>query len=333
MPLNLPYSVFGKVYDTDGTTLIGAGATVKIRNNTTNDILSATTNSNSEYALDCGNFTNGYDNTDKITVYSYAGNNYVETTFNISGNKHQFNLTLASVSDSTLIYLTTIQNIYDELDSITESDIPAVRVIRVIQRAESEIEERAGIKFSSNTATNEIYDINDKTTSFSPENTLTVENVGRNDYWNVQFSDRIYLRNRPIISVTTLQRNSAGASSTDSWETLTEQTGSGGDYVVTDEGKQAGYVDFVKNKPVFGKRKMRVTYTYGHSPTPKNVERLTTLMAVRDVVISKISRSFLDTAHGISLRGIMIDRSAAFAQYLDKINIEIDRLWMSIGMN
>lgn len=333
MPLNLPYPVYGKVYDTDGTTLMGAGVTVKIRNNTTNELSTTTTNSASEYALDCANFASGYDNTDKITVYTYSKNLYVETTFNISSNKHNYNLTLETVSDSTLINLTKVQFVYDELDSIGESDIPAIRIIRVIQRAESEIQEHSGISFSSQTATQEIYDINQYNTYFSPERLQEVSNVGRNDFWNVQEADRVYLRRRPIISITTLQRNTSSPSQSDSWETLTEQTGSGGDYVLTDEAKASGFIDFVSKKPVFGKRRMRITYKYGYADVPKNIERLATLMAVRDIVISKISNSFFSSVHPISLRGIMVDRTAAFAQYLSKINEEIDRLWVSIGFD
>lgn len=329
--LNLPYPVYGKVYDTNGA-LIGANTLVKLRNNRTNEITSGYTNSNSEYALDAANFSSGYDEDDSLTVYVFSKNSYDEETFLVSSNQHQFNINLVEVSDSTLIYYTTVQNVYDELDGVGATDISAIRVVKAIQRAESEIENRTGKKYTSTTVTQEVYDLNRFTNDMSPETQeFGFGDSGRLDYMWAPYRDRVWLKNKPVVSITTLQRNSAGANSTDSWETLTEQTGSGGDYVLTDEGKAAGYVEFVNKKPRWGKRAMRATYVWGYSTTPKNIEKLTTMMAVRDIILSKISRSFFDSSHPISLRGIMIDRNAAFATYLKSVNEEIDRLWMSIG--
>ena len=330
MALNLPYPVFGKVYDTSGT-LIGSGTLVKLRNDRTNEIITDYTNSASEYNLD-SNFASGYELTDYFTAYVFSQNAYVESTFLVSSNTHHFDLTLVEVEDSTLIHYTNIQRVFEELDDATSSDISARRIINTIQEAEREIEEKTGMKFSSTTVTQEIYDFNQYTTWQSPER---LEWIGteslRTDYFNIANRDRMQLRNRPIISITTLQRNTAGETSTDSWETLTEQTGSGGDYVLTESNKSAGFVDFIKNKPRNGKRAMRITYNYGYSTTPANVRRLTTLMAVKSIVMSKISRSFFDSPHAISLRGIMIDRTASQKSYMDMINNEIDRLWKGVG--
>lgn len=331
MPFNLPYPLFGLVYDTSSA-LIGSGTLVKARNNRTNELIQDYTNSSSEYVLDAANFSSGYDQNDTVTIYVFSKNAYAEQTVTLSSNLHNFNLTLETVSDSTLIYYTTVQYVWDELDGIGSSDVSAIRIVRSIQRAESEIENKAGRNFRSTTVTQEVYDFNQYNTWLSPEQLEFLGNHdGRNDYIFAHNRDRVQLRNRPIISITTLQRNTAGAASTDSWETLTENTGSSGDYVLTEEGKNTGFVDFVNKKPRYGKRAMRVTYVHGYSTTPKNVERLATLLAVRDVVLSKMSRSFFDAPHGISLRGIALDRNAAFAMYLKQINDEIDRLWVSVG--
>src|SRR3990167_9066647 len=122
MPLNLPYPIFGLVYNTDNS-LIGSGVLVKARNNSTGEITSQNTNGSSEYALDLANLTSGYELTDSITVYIYAQNAYVEETFLVSGNKHNFDLTLVEISDTTTISYTTVQNVFDELDGIAASDI------------------------------------------------------------------------------------------------------------------------------------------------------------------------------------------------------------------
>lgn len=331
MPINLPFPVFGRVYYT-ASALIGSGTLVKLRNNRTNEIVSDTTTSASEYALDGGNFASGYELTDSLTVYVFSKNAYVESTFLVSSDQHKFDLTLVEVADSTLISYTNIQRVFEELDDATSSDIGARRIVNTIQEAEREIEERTGMKFASTTVTQEIYDYNQYTAWKSPEALEFYGGMsGRNDYFNISVRDRIQLRNRPIISITTLQRNTAGENATDSWETLTEQTGTGGDYVLTEQLKSAGMIDFVKNKPRNGKRAMRITYKYGYDTTPANVRRLTTLLAVKSIVMSKISRSFFDSPHSISLRGIMIDRSQSQKSYMDMINNEIDRLWKSIG--
>ena len=332
MTLNLPYSIWGLVYNTDSS-LIGTGVLVKARNNTTGEIVSDNTNSSSEYALDLGNLTSGYELTDSITIYVYAQSAYVEYTFLVSSNLHHFDLTLVTLTDSTLIKgYTTVQRVYEELDDAGSSEVSARRVINALLEAEREIDERSGMSFSSTTTTQEIYDWNQYTTNMSPErlNYVGGDNT-RSDYWNVAVRDRLWLRNRPIVSITTLQRNTAGESSTDSWATLTENTGTSGDYVLTPVSKSAGYVDFVGNRPRNGKRAVRITYLHGYSTTPKNISRLATLLAVKSIVLTKISRSFFDSPSSISLRGIMIDRSGASQGYIKMLNEEIDRLWKGIG--
>ena len=331
--INLPYSVFGKVFDTNGTTLVGSGVLVKLRNNSTNEILSTTTNSNSEYALNGGNFPAGYNNTDKFTVYVISANLEAEATLSVSDAKHQFNLTLSTISDSTLIAgYCNVQDVYDELDDLSETILSARRIIKTIQRAEREIDEFTGMKFVSTTVTQEIYDFNQYNASFSPESLEFLGNQGRVDYWNViNTRDRLFLRNRPIISITTLQRNTAGETGTDSFETLTEQTGSGGDYQLISDGKAAGYIDFIQNRPRHGKRSVRITYKHGYDTTPKNVEELTILLAVKQILRSKMSRSFFDTPHRISLKGIMVDRGPSPAVYLRELKDEIKELYETLG--
>lgn len=332
MPLNLPYPIFGLVYNTDNS-LIGSGVLVKARNNSTGEITSQNTNGSSEYALDLANLTSGYELTDSITVYVYAQSAYIESTFLVSSNQHHFDLTLVEIEDSTLIKgYTTVQRVYEELDDAGSSEVSARRVINSLLEAEREIDERSGMGFSSTTITQEIYDWNQYTTNMSPErlNWSGGDNT-RTDSWGVGMRDRLWLRNRPIVSITTLQRNTSGESSTDAWETLTENTGSSGDYVLTPTGKSSGYIDFVGNRPRNGKRSVRITYQTGYSATPKNVSRLATLLAVKSIVLSKISRSFFDSPSSISLRGIMIDRSGASQGYIRMLNEEIDRLWKGIG--
>ena len=321
MAINLPYPVTGKILDTDGTTGIGSGFTVRLRNETTNEILSIVTDSNSDYVLDGGNFPSGYLNTDKFTVYAIAQSLFKEATLTVSDNKHQFSLTLATISDTTTINLCTLQDVYDYLDGIGADDVSAIRLIGIIQNSEAEIEEKANIAFSQKTATAEIIDYNQYNSYRSPENLVQFSDLNlRNDYIFHQSRDRVKLNNRPIISITTLARNTAGPNSTDNFESLTEQTGSGGDFVLTDEGKAAGFIDFIRNIPRFGKRAIKITYEYGYATTPRNARRLCILLSVRDVLLAKINRSYFDTTHRVSLKGITIERDGAPATHLNSLN-------------
>ena len=68
MSNQLPYTISGIIYDTDGSTAVSS-ASVKARNETTNEILTTTSNSSGQYLFDAANFASGYLQTDKVTIY------------------------------------------------------------------------------------------------------------------------------------------------------------------------------------------------------------------------------------------------------------------------
>ncbi|GAJ17693.1 unnamed protein product, partial [marine sediment metagenome] len=146
------------------------------------------------------------------------------------------NLTLETQAESSDTTYCQPQDVLDELNDKTTADISYERLRKTILRAEREIDDRSGTKFSSTTETDEIYDFNQYTSYKSPE-----QLVGRNtdllvstrtDYSNTFYNDRFQLNKFPIISVTSLSTNSTGAGQTDNWTALTEQTGSGGEFLV-----------------------------------------------------------------------------------------------------
>jgi len=330
MAIDLPYPVRGTVYSSDGTTAMGAGVIVYLRNESSNEKISTLTDSDGKYFLDAANLAGGYNNGDILTVFVIYSNYEASESHTISGEGgYEQDLILSEVEDSSTIYYCTVQNVLDELDGKTTSDISAMRIVRAIQRAERIIEDKTGQKFRSVTVTNEIYDWNEYTSWKSPEQLGYVSVNDRHDYLNAVFNDRFRLNHYPIISITSLEKNEAGANSTDSWTALTEQTGSGGDFVVD---KDTGIIDFINRKPRFGKRSIRVSYTYGYSSTPKSVERLTILLAVKDILLSKISSSQFDNIENISFEGISITKGTTSAtSYIDSINKEIEQLWEIVG--
>ena len=326
MPSNLPYPVFGIVYDTDGSTAIN-GATVRVRNETNNEIISGLTDSSGQYILEAANFASGYLETDKLTVYVIYSNLDASGTLEISNNEHEKNLTLAVIADSSLINYCTIQDIFDELD-ITETDLTAQRIVKVIQRAESRINEKTQTTFTS-TAVTEYYDFNQYNSVKSPEQMFYLGTTSRRDYWNTNFNNKFKLKQFPIVSITSLAKNTSSASQTDSWTALTEQSGSGGDFEVD---KVTGWVTFMTNIPRYGQRAIRVIYVYGYAVVPKQVERLTILLAVSDIIRMKASNASFNNSENITISELSISNaSGSVSLYLKNLKDEIKEAWEDVG--
>ena len=81
---NLPLLVYGQITESGS----GVNAiTVKLRNNSTNDVGSTTTDSNGLYLFDLSDtskFANGYTDNQSITTYTIFKNFEGQTTFTIS---------------------------------------------------------------------------------------------------------------------------------------------------------------------------------------------------------------------------------------------------------
>lgn len=324
---NLPYIVYGTIVDSSSNAVTSTKVT--IRNESTSELITYTTNSSGKYQMDIGNLASGYRQDDRITVYCSTGNERNDSSFLVSDGTHTVNLALEIIEDSDLIYYTNVQNIWDELGDKTSSDISAHRVVKAIQRAESEIEEQTYSAWREITVTEEILDFNQETSYKSPEQLYYIEPAGRTDYMNPFYEDSIKLERAPIVSVTSLYTNSAGAASTDSWTELDEQSGSGGDFITY---KDEGIIKFINKVPRYGKRSIKITYVYGHSSVPKSVERLTILLSVRDIVLSKISSSNFDNQDLISVDGLTVAGGMkSSSMYLDTMDKEIDRLWKVVG--
>lgn len=329
---NLPYSVYGVITDTDATN--PSGAKVVLRNDTNGETTTALTSASGKYVLDAANLSSGYITTDRLTVQCAWGLAENESSFLITDDTHEVDLTLVTVEDSADTTYCTIQDVLDELGDKTTDDISYNRVRKIILRSEAEIEDRTETKFKSVTLTEEEYDINQYTSYKSPdqlESYNTPMLVGsRNDYMNTYFNDRILLNKTPILAITTLQKNDAGKSATDDWTTLTQQTGSGGDFIVETD---TGIVTFVNNIPTKGMRKVRVTYNYGYSTVPKVVEKLCILLSVRDVLVSKGNDTTMSSINSISLGGELSVSSgiSGTVGYYTWLVSEIDKMWEVVG--
>jgi len=340
MAINLPFIISGFVYNTDGTVL--ANALVTARNESSNATTTATTDSTGFYAIDCANLTLdseviGYELNDYVTVYvMYANGEDTETvqiteTQTASGGVTK-NLTLVTVTDSSTINYCTVQDVWDELDGVTSSDISARRVIKAVQRAENEIERVTNRQFYESSAVTEYIDINEYTIWRSPEQLYLRAGGQRHDRVNnLWWSDRIKLEKAPVVTLTSVSKNDNSITEADDWTALTESDGTNtsADFRLDYD---TGLIDFVGDWPRFGKRSVKVVYTHGSSSVPKVVEALTIKLAVRDILFAKMSNSTFTSVDSISIEGISITKGqGAAVTYMGSLNAEIERLWLAVG--
>ncbi len=335
----IPILIYGQIKESGS----GVNAiTVKCRNETTNEVGTATTDSNGLYLFDLSdtnNFPSGWADEQSLTVYTIYSNFEGQETVTIALLLYGYeqDITLSAVTDSELIYYTTVQNVFDELDAKTSSDISAERIVKAIQRVEGLIELKTGTFFKQETLTDETHTADRYSLDISPDYLDTVSSMDalRRDSWRGSVMNRVKTTYAPIISITSLSINQAGFNAADSWTALTEQTGSGGDFMIEDA--NSGIIDFITNYPRFGKRSWKLTYVVGYDRDStdrrviaylKVVERLTTLLACKAIISTKLTGSMFDSSQDIKIGTIEIKSGAMSGkQYLTSVEPEIKELW------
>lgn len=344
MTTGLPLIIYGQI--TESSSGVNA-ITVKIRNESTNDVASFETNSNGLYIADLSdsnNYPKGYAVGQKITVYTIYSNFEGRETFTISSLVYGYekSIALSAVTDSELIDYCTVQQVYNELDGKTASDIATDRIIDSIRWAEGLIDSKTGTSFKSITVTDEVHAVSRYKieTSDTFLDTIGQPSIGRTDYgYGGAVMNRVKADFGPIVSITSLSTNSGGFNAADSWTVRTEQTGSGGDYFVSDA--DAREIDFVANYPRFGDRSWKLTYVYGYDRTStdrrvtsllKAVERLTIILATKSIITTKTTGAMFDSTRDVKIGAIEVKAGASSGgQYLRSVEPEINELWKQIG--
>lgn len=333
------YIIYGTLYEDDGTTPV-ASATVKARNESTAETISVTTNSLGQFLFDLSNLASGWTDRDTVTIYTiytnYEGAESV-TIDTSSGYTINQDVTLSEVEDSEDINYATVQEIWDELDGKTSDDLSSKRVIRAIQWAESLINLKTGTSFKVNTETDEVHTVDRYSIETSPDYLDSINPMAnlRADTMRNQVQNRVKTNRKPIIAITSLSKNGASGVEADSWTALTEQTGSGGDFIVADYND--GIIDFLNNYPRLGKRSWKLTYTWGHNPDStdpkvldriKVVNRLTVLLASKNTITTKSTGSMFDSTRDVKIGSIEVKAGAGSSKtYLQSIEPEIKELW------
>ena len=341
MANNLPYIVSGTITDSDSNN--PEGIKIVIRNDRTIETISVTTDSNGLYGGDLANFASGYNISDQVTVIARYGLEDGSSSFTTASDEaaHTVDITTSVILDSADISYCTITEVYNELDGKTTSDISSERVRDSILRAEAEIDNKTGTSFKINTETDEFYDLNNETAWMSPESRsgFGAPYDLRADSGFGGGRDTIKLKHRPILSVTSLSRNTASVTGTDSYEVLTEQSGSGGDFIVS---KDYGTISFINKMPYFNKmRSFKISSTWGLDRTStarddvmkrELVRELCILLAARQILTSKGHSVNFDSQENISLESISITlNNAGFTTYLTYVNERINELFESLG--
>lgn len=334
-----PYPISGLITASDSTN--PSGVRVVVRNDRTIETINVTTDSNGEYVANLMNFTSGYQTGDSVTVICSYGLDYGETTFTVSGSTYTADVDMEETVESAEVDYCTISEVWDELDDKTSSDISAKRVKEAIKRSEALIDLRTNTSYKLNTVTSEIYSANADSLYKSREVSLggVVGGLQRADGM-FNCGDTILLRNKPVVSITSLYKNEQGGSSADSWTLLSEQTGSGGDFILD---KRLGSVTFVNKLPTSGiRRSVKVTYTWGidrDNTTDANelrkielVRELCVLLSVRQILTSKLSGVRFDDIDDIKLEAISTSAGTnGMVKYLEHIKVRIDELFNTLG--
>lgn len=97
----------------------------------------------------------------------------------------------------------------------------------------------------------------------------------------IAYDASIYLSNKPVFGVISVEENTTTDGSTDTW-TLRSQ-GRDSDYVVFPE---LGKITFVNNYPRNGNKNIRVTYAYGEPDVPGDIRRYIVTLSAIDVLQS-----------------------------------------------
>jgi hypothetical protein len=138
----------------------------------------------------------------------------------------------------------------------------------------------------------------------------------------------------PLISVSKVEYNENDVSDSPSWIELEE--GYGKNYLVyLDEGE----IEFIsgisatnKITPRSGKKRLRITFTYGNVSTPLEIQRLVTLLVSKRVIMSLASSQSNTEGGSIQVGTIRVsDPSNYSVNYLKSMNDEVKDLLASIG--
>ena len=147
-----------------------------------------------------------------------------------------------------------------------------------IEEVEAEIDLITGTSFTTNTTTDEYHDYTDNQNYF-------------------------VVKNRPLLSVTSLAYNENGLGESPSWVTLTE--GEANDFLVYEDQSRIRIHSNNYSIP-YGHKNIKITYTWGMSSVPKTIQKVATLMVVERILDMKVKEFKNKSPMGMTIGEISI---------------------------
>lgn len=254
------------VYDTDAVTG-KANIQVTIRNETSNESSSKSTNSNGRTVFNLANasvFTKGWTPGDRITYFVlYQGYEASESVIVQDTGGTQVTLTLVALAVAPTLRYFTVQDFLDYFDvSIYDEDnangIKPQVIVKVGEMIEKEIEQLTYRTWDDNNGSN--YTATD-------------------EYHNSKSGQRIWwTKFTPVVSVTNFYVNSVPEGSEASWSDL--KADDDDDLNINLSQGRIQITSGADDWPEPGKDQVKITYTYGQS-TPADIKKLAILMTGR----------------------------------------------------
>jgi hypothetical protein len=138
----------------------------------------------------------------------------------------------------------------------------------------------------------------------------------------------------PLISLTSLEYNKNHISVEPEWLLL--EGGFGKNYLLYED---VGEVEFINGNnalnivvPREGKKRFRASYVYGYAVVPLEIQRLTTLLVAKRVIMSLASSQSNTEGGSIQVGTIRVSDPSNFSvNYLKSLNQEVSDLFGSIG--
>jgi hypothetical protein len=172
------------------------------------------------------------------------------------------------------------------------------------------INKETGTAFESTTVTDSIF------------NAVTMEYEGLT---------ALKMPKKPIVSVTNfyVDEVALGSNTTTTWTARTEGRVSTADYVIIADD---GLLAFHHDAPTDGILNIKSTYVYGYSTLPADVEKLATLLVVREILRAKLANSTYSSSDNITVGPISISKASSSGSVgVKELQEEIDEAWKVVG--
>lgn len=127
------------------------------------------------------------------------------------------------------------------------------------------------------------------------------EQTVTDEYHDADGSKWLWLKNKPVTEITSVEENTASLGDTADWVERTE--GHADDFLLW---KEEGKIRFHDNKPDKGYRNVKVSYKHGYTTTPDHITDLTIVLTSMFVVTAMTAPEMIDNLRGYSIGDLKV---------------------------